>query len=344
LFFSSTLFYYKYEQQFHQKGECMNMFTELMNAAKNALHSCLKVKSSESVLIVTDPPLVNIGQAFYNAASEITSDVLLVQMPVGKYNGEEPPEKVSELMCRFDVVIAPTSRSLTHTNARRQACQAGARVGTLPGITEDIMIRTLSADYDQIAERTYRLKKLLEKATEVKITTALGTDITLPVKGQKVIASTGIVDKPGTFGNLPSGEAYLTPIEGKTNGIFVVDASMAGIGKIQDKPITIRVENGMAVEITGGKEAGLLLEQIEKIGEKARNIAELGIGTNDRAIVSGLILEDEKVMGTVHIALGNNLSMGGTVDVPFHVDGILLKPNVWVDDYQLLREGELSLP
>lgn len=331
--------------EFQMKGDFIMVDpNELLFAAENALLNCLKAKPHEKVLIVTDTNLISIGQSFFSVAQKNCKRAVLVQIAVGEYNGQEPPDEIAELMTKFDIVIAPTTRSLTHTNARRNACKHGARVGTLPGITKDIMIRTLSANYSIIEERTLKLKSFLEKGKIVRIKTNLGTDITLPIEGQKVIASTGIVDKPGSFGNLPSGEAYLTPVERKTNGIFIVDASMAGIGKIQDEPITIHVENGIAVEITGGKEAQILNQQIKKLGEKARNIAELGIGTNDRAIISGNILEDEKVMGTIHIALGNNLSMGGTVDIPFHVDGIITKPNVWIDNVQILHEGKLILP
>ncbi|GAB4181517.1 MAG: aminopeptidase [Calditrichia bacterium] len=319
------------------------MMEDLINASKIALRDCMNLQTEESLLIVTDEKKLNIGQAFYLAGKEMTKDILLIEIPVGAYNGAEPPEIATELMSRYNVIVAPTSTSLTHTDARRNACKHGARVGTLPGITEDIMARTLSADYKKIKERTLKLSELLSKGKIVRVTTELGTDITMPIEGQKVISSTGIVDKPGTFGNLPSGESYLTPIEGQTNGVFVVDASMAGIGKINDKPIKITVENGMAVKIEGGKEAKLLNEQVEKNGPKARNIAELGIGTNDKAQVTGLILEDEKVMGTVHIALGNNISMGGTVDVPYHVDGILLKPTVYLDDKLIMKDGKLLM-
>lgn len=315
----------------------------LRKACNNLLKDCMRVKPDEKVLIVTDQRLISIGLTLFEQALSITPQVILVQIPIGEFNGQEPPEDIAELMSRYSVVIAPTTRSLTHTNARRNACAKGARVGTMPGITPKIMERTLLADYRQIEKRTLKLKEVMESVETIRIKTELGTDLTLPIKGQKIIASTGIVDKPGTFGNLPSGEVYLTPIEGQAEGIFVVDASMAGIGKIQDKPIRITVKNGMATMIEGGREAKILKEQIEKIGDKARNIGEFGIGTNDKAIVSGNILEDEKVMGTVHIALGNNLSMGGTVDVPFHVDGIILKPDVWFDEKKVMERGRLLI-
>ncbi len=134
----------------------------------------------------------------------------------------------------------------------------------------------------------------------------------------------------------------MMPAEGGTNGVFVVDGSMAGIGDLGGKkPITIRVENGYAVEITGGEEADLLKSKLEPLGKPAFNVAELGVGTNDAARIIGNILEDEKVMGTIHIALGNNMSMGGTVDVPIHLDGIVKDPTVELDGRLLMKDGKL---
>ncbi len=319
------------------------MDEKLLIAAETALKDCLGVKKGEKLLVVTDELKYNIGAALFKKAGELGASPLLLQIPVGQYNGEEPPAEATELMKKADVVVAPTTKSLTHTNARREANKTGTRVGTMPGITKGIMERTMSADYKEIARITKELATKMEKTNEVRVTTPAGTDITMDISTVKIIASTGIVDQQGTFGNLPSGEAYCMPVEGKANGVFVVDASMAGIGKIEDKPIKITVKDGLAVKIEGGKEAITLKEQVEAIGEKARNLAELGIGTNEKATVSGDILEDEKVKGTVHLALGNNISMGGTVDVPFHVDGIMLKPTMWFDDEKVMEDGELLI-
>jgi leucyl aminopeptidase (aminopeptidase T) len=213
----------------------------------------------------------------------------------------------------------------------------------MPGISPQVMIRTLKADYHKIAERTRRLTKILDDAHEVRITTALGTDILLPVEGIQAISSTGLITEKGSFGNLPSGESYLMPAEGQTEGIFIVDGSFAGVGKITGQPLIITVEKGFAVKIDGGQEAVKLNALLTPFGKKAFNTAELGIGTNDEAIITGEILEDEKVMGTVHIALGNNLSMGGTCDVGIHLDGVILKPTVIVDGRTIMANGDLSV-
>jgi len=315
----------------------------LRESAEIALRDCMAVKKTETLLVVTDDKTFEIGTALFEVGKNLAKDSFLLVMPERELNGQEPPDAIAELMTKYDVVICPTAKSLTHTDARRNASKAGARVGTMPGITNEVMIRTLKADYHKIAERTNHLTKILDESSEVHITTAKGTDIIIPIDGIKAISSTGLVTKKGSYGNLPSGESYLMPVEGKTNGVFIVDGSFAAVGKIEEMPVTVQVENGFATKIEGGKEATRLNEMLEPMGEKAYNIAELGIGTNDQAIVTGAILEDEKVMGTVHIALGNNISMGGTCDVGIHLDGVILEPTVRVDGKLIMSEGELKI-
>jgi aminopeptidase len=229
---------------------------------------------------------------------------------------------------------------MTHTEDRRAATAAGARVGTLPGVTEAIMVRCMNADYRRIADRTERLCALMTNAKTIRIVAPAGTDITLPVEGRLPIASTGLFRERGQFGNLPTGEAYLAPLEGKSNGVVVVDGSMAGVGVVTS-PIRILVKDGQATDISGGREAEQFVGLLEPHGRDGRNLAEFGIGTNDRAQLSGVILEDEKVMGTIHIAFGDNKSMGGTVRVASHLDGLVKHPSVWFDDRLIMDAGRL---
>jgi leucyl aminopeptidase (aminopeptidase T) len=242
----------------------------------------------------------------------------------------------------MDVVLCPTSKSLTHTDARRRASAAGARVGTLPGVTEDIMIRCMNADYRRIAERTYALCSLMEATKVIRVQAPSGTDVILPVSGRRAFASSGLFHEKGASGNLPTGEAYLAPLEGMSNGVVVIDGSMAGIGLLS-QPIRIVVKDGYAEEIAGGPEAEQLVALLEPHGRDARTVAEFGIGTNDRARLTGVILEDEKVMGTIHIAFGDNKSMGGSVRVASHLDGLVKQPTVWFDDRKILEDGRFQL-
>lgn len=317
----------------------MSRNQELHSACLIALRDCMGVQRKEKVLIVTDEPLRPIGYALWGAAKELVENPLLVEMLPRKSNGEEPPPEVAELMKMFDVVMCPTSKSLTHTDSRRAASANGVRIATLPNVTEEIMIRCMNADYHRIAERTFRLCEMLDRTDVVRVNAPAGTDVTLPKQGRKAYASSGLFREKGQSGNLPTGEAYLAPVEGQSNGVVVVDGSMAMIGMVTH-PITITVQDGVATRIEGGTEAERLRDLIEPHGKDARNVAEFGIGTNDKAVLSGLILEDEKVMGTVHIAFGDNKSMGGSVRVASHLDGLIKEPTVWFDDQMIMKDGK----
>jgi aminopeptidase len=243
-------------------------------------------------------------------------------------------------MSSMDVVLCPTSKSMTHTDAKRNAQAKGVRVATLPGVTEEMMVRCMNADYHKIAELTNRLGDLLERTSVVRVTAPAGTDVELPIKGRKALRSHGLFRDKGMGGNLPTGEAFLAPLEGKSSGVVVVDGSMAGIGMVGE-PIKIVVEEGFATAITGGKEAARLIELLSIHGQPSRNVAEFGIGTNEKAIITGVILEDEKVLGTIHIAFGDNVTMGGSVHVQSHLDGLVKSPSVWFDKNLVMKDGTL---
>ncbi len=205
------------------------------------------------------------------------------------------------------------------------------------------MIRGLNADYEKIARLSIKLKKILDKAKHVKITAPSGTDLTFSIDKRKAIASKGLFRKKGESGNLPTGEAFIAPVEGTAEGILAVDGSMAGLGLINKANLNIKIKKGFAEDITGGANARKLRTMLDNVGRDARNIAEFGIGTNDMAKLSGILLEDEKVKGTIHIALGNNITMGGSVNVPIHLDGVVKKPTVYLDGKLLMRNGELLI-
>lgn len=170
---------------------------ELIQAADTALRTCLGLSPEEKLLIVCDNEKENIGKAFFEAGIAITDKTLLVQIPVADVNGQEPPKEVADLMRLHNVVVCPTYRSITHTDAKRNACKAGVRVATMPNISENTMIRTLKADYQQIAKRTTRLAALLDEAKMVHLTSPLGTDLHMPIEGIKAIASTGLLLQKG---------------------------------------------------------------------------------------------------------------------------------------------------
>lgn len=315
--------------------------TKLDRASEIAIVNCMGAKKKERILVISDCNKKEIGYSLFSNAIRLGYEALYVEMKPGKINGEEPPKQIADLMKQYDVVFCPTTKSLTHTDARREASAQGVRIATFPGITKDVMIRGLNADYNYISKLSIKLKKILERGKFVRITTSLGTDLSFSIAGRTSYASKGLFHKKGESGNLPTGETFLAPVEGTSNGVFVVDGSMAGLGLIKNVNLKVEVKDGYATKITGGKIATQLNKMLDAVGKDARNIAEFGIGTNPSAKLSGVLLEDEKVMGTIHIALGNNKSMGGSVNVPIHLDGVVKKPTVYLDNKLLMKEGKL---
>jgi aminopeptidase len=319
----------------------MKKLTKLDSASQIAIRDCMGAKKDEKILVITDELKREIGLSLHENAIRLGFQSLLIEMKSGRINGEEPSPVIAELMQKFDIVLCPTTKSLTHTDARRNASANGVRIATFPGITNEVMIRGMNADYNSISKRTVKLSEILESGNKIHVTSTIGTDITFSIVGRKAYASKGLFHASGESGNLPTGEAFLAPVEGTANGVFIVDGSMAGLGLIKNANIRIGVENGYATKITGGILAKKLNVILDEVGKDARNIAEFGIGTNDSAKLSGVLLEDEKVMGTIHIALGNNVSMGGSVNVPIHLDGVVKKPTVWMDGKLLMKDGKL---
>ncbi|MBI4130512.1 aminopeptidase [Candidatus Roizmanbacteria bacterium] len=173
------------------------------------------------------------------------------------------------------------------------------------------------------------------------MTSPNGTNLTLDLTGRTAIADTGLYHNPGDFGNLPAGETFIAPVEGKSYGTIVFDGCFADIEL--DAPITITVKNGVATDITGGEAARLLNQRLARVGKKgAYSIAEFGIGTNKTARLGNNLLEVEKVYGTCHIALGNNATFGGEVDVPFHSDGVILQPTIEIDGKVILKNRNFT--
>src|SRR3989344_4244562 len=312
----------------------------LNKSASIILRDCMALKKNESCLIVTDKKLKSIGELLFRKSLKICKKSKLILTEIPKSHGSEPPEYVAEEMLNYDVILLPTTKSLSHTMARENASKTGARIASMPGITEDMMEHTLNVDFYEIRNLNNKLISKLKNKIKIKIATKKGTNIEFNLKGRKWKPDDGIYTKKSAFGNLPAGEIFIAPIEGKTNGKIVCDASVGGLGKV-DKNIEIIVKNGFIENIKGGKIASQFNELLKT--KLYKSVAELGIGTNPKAKITGEVLEDEKVMGTCHIAFGNNKHFGGKIDVPFHVDFVIRNPTIYADNLLIINNGKFKL-
>ena len=308
---------------------------DLREAAETALTQCLDLGSEETCLIVTDDKRERIGETLYAEASEITDDPVIVRYPPGPQHGAEPPEPVAAALNAADVFLAPTTKSISHTRARGDACENGARGATLPGITESVFVTGLDADYEAIATHSETLHEHVCDAEEIRVTSPQGTDITIEIGDRGWLLDTGIVHDAGGFSNLPAGEIFVSPES--ANGTYVVDGTMRPHGLLEEsQQLTFEVEDGYVTEISDDEIREQIETAAEEVGQDAYNLAELGIGTNVGVdALVGSVLLDEKAAGTVHLAIGDNAAIGGETDAPLHLDGILREPTVYADGEEI---------
>ncbi|MFC7166972.1 aminopeptidase [Halospeciosus flavus] len=303
----------------------------LEEAAETAVVQCLGLEADESCVVVTDDKRETIGEALYEAACEVSADTTILRYPPGSQHGAEPPAAVAAAMRNADVFLAPTTKSLSHTRARSKACEAGARGATLPGITEDVFTTGLDADYKAIRRHCADVLAQVQDADEIRVTTEAGTDITFEPGAREWHQDTGIVHEAGDFSNLPAGEVFVSPET--ANGTYVVDGTMMPHGKLEaGQELRFEVEDGYVTDISDDDVREQVEEATQEVGDAARNLAELGIGTNVAVTdLVGSVLLDEKAAGTVHIALGDDASIGGDTEAPIHLDGIVTGPTVYAD-------------
>jgi leucyl aminopeptidase (aminopeptidase T) len=300
----------------------------------------LAVSAGDKFCVVYNHEFAAIAAALAEAAATRTADIRMEEAPPTSRNGEEPPAAVAAAMQKATAVVLLTRFSLSHTQARLRASRAGARIASLPGITEEVFARTLPVDYGQLERVGRALAAKLSEATLCHVTAPGGTDVELELQGREATCDDGDLRAAGAFGNLPAGEAYIAPLERSGRGTIVFDGSLAGWGPL-DEPLAIELEQGRAVIARGGSAAEWLLETLEAGGANGRTLGELGIGTNPGATISGLILEDEKAEGTIHLAFGTNTGFGGDNQASVHIDGLVRDASVELDGLALLREGRL---
>jgi leucyl aminopeptidase (aminopeptidase T) len=311
----------------------------LDRAVRAVVRDCLAVRAGEEVLVVCNPVTEELGALMRIEAEVEGAEATLAVISERESAAAEPPDTVAAAMRAADVVIAPTLQSLSHTAARKAASEAGVRTASMPGVTEEMLARLMGGDITDLRRRSRQLAEQLDAASEARITCPQGTELRLGLEGRAATSDGGELGESGAFGNLPCGEAFIAPLEGTVEGTLVVDGSIADLGLVEE-PVTMTIREGHLVEASG-EDGARLLKILRKHGEDGTNVAELGIGTNEAAKLTGNVLEDEKILGTAHVAFGASAAIGGTVQVPVHLDCVVLEPTIEVDGTEVLRSGEL---
>jgi leucyl aminopeptidase (aminopeptidase T) len=312
---------------------------DLDRAVQTVVHRCLAVQPGENVVVVVDAPLQHLGEKLRDAAQATGGEAVLTVMAPRATDGSEPPAPVAEALAASDVFIAPASKSLSHTLARKRASENGARGATMPHVTPDMLARLMAIDFDRLGERCRAVAGVLDAGDEAHVTCPRGSDLRLDLRGRHGIADDGDLTARGAFGNLPCGEGFIAPVGGEGT---MLSRSLASIGLTHGHPATLTIEDGHLTAATGA-EGEQLLAILREHGDRGTNVAELGVGTNEHARLTGNVLEDEKILGTVHVAFGASIAIGGTVAVPIHLDCVVTEASLTVDGTPVLRDGRYVL-
>ena len=309
----------------------------LEEGAASVLRTSAGVKAGERVLVVADPERMAVGRAFFYAAAALGTDPVLSLIRMREGAGREPPELLEAAMLEADVVLLATVHSMTHTHARRSANRAGARVVSMPGITEeDLEGGAVTVDHEQLRQTMRRLQRKLRAASEVHLVTAAGTDATLETKGRDWnFSDTGVATHKGDVTTLPAGEIFVAPLEGTAEGRLVADTFFH---EPLHAPATAILTEGHATKVVGAEAAVL---EMNRGGKEGRNVAKFGIGLNSRARPTASLPEAEKALGAVHIVFGDSVPYGGRVSAGVQVDAILTGASVDVDGKAVLDRGKL---
>jgi 2,5-dihydroxypyridine 5,6-dioxygenase len=319
----------------------------MMKGARTVVDLCANAQKGEKVLVVTDPERVSIGKALLSALYERGIEGVMAIMPPNELDGQEPSKMVAAAMMEANVILTPTSRSISHSTAVKNAMQKGARVLALSNFTE-VQMYTGGILADFVKEKVVcdRFAEYFDKGSTVKITTPGGTNFTASIAGRPGNSHSCIVHKPGLFSAIPNIEANISPVEGTSEGTIVVDGGVTNFGiGIVKTPVVYKVKGGMIYEISGGAEAALLNSMSKSVNDPAAyNIAQIAVGLNPECKqVTGQMLNDHGAYGRVHIGIGTSSSLGGKVKAPLHYDVVMEKPTMTIDGKIVLEDGVLKI-
>lgn len=303
-----------------------------------------RVQPAERVVVVTDPAMLEVAEQVAAAAADRGGRTVICSMPAREFDGQEPPATVAEAMRQAEVIFSPVSRSITHTRAMRAALEGGARAILMTAHNEAVLTSPglLETDFAAQAEVCRKIGTAFSEGSTVRLTSPRGTDLRFSIVGRHANVLTNIPE-PGELAPVPDIEVNVVPIEGTAGGRLICDASVPylGIG-ILEEPIECDVEDGFIVRMKGGPQANILKTDLDSYGDRnCYNVAELGVGLNPNARLTGNMLDDEGVLGTIHIGIGTSHTLGGEVKAPTHYDLLMWAPTIEVDGVVIQKDKEI---
>jgi leucyl aminopeptidase (aminopeptidase T) len=312
----------------------------------NVLDRCLRVRFGEQVLLLTDagtdPDVVD---AFEESIGVRGGVPVVSRMPVPDLPGQEPPATVAAAMRSAGAVIELTSLFIGSSLARRRATAAGVRYLAMPGVRIETFRADgpLTVDFDGVRADAERVGAAWQEASSYRLTTPAGTDLRGSVAGRPGRVLHGVAREPGDYMAPPDIESGTAPVEGSSTGVVVVDADLLFMGQGPlPSPVALRFDDGDLIGVEG-EEADRLRQMLDRCADpRMANLAEVSVAFNPNGRVCGVPMETESARGTAHVALGNSIAYGGSVDAVAHLDCVMRDATLELDGEPVIAAGVLA--
>lgn len=313
--------------------------------ARKVVRQLAGVRAGMDVLVLHDPYTVANAEPLTLAVTELDASPTLLQMPPGGHHGAQLSPIVAAAMRASSLVIAATRRNIAHTQARRDAQKGGTHVIVLPESDGDefFLAAGWKADFAALRPQIDALAQALTEASVARVRSKGGTDLTVSLAGRRGRSLNGYANAD----DISAGyclESSIAPVEGTAEGRIVVNASIPGVTLIEEQPVVITFEKGMAVAIEGGREAAKFRDLLRSFNDpNVYNLGELGVGMNPCCVIDGTMLSDESVYGAFQLALGTSAYIGGTCLAAAHYDTIVTDAQLELDGVVVFDDGRLLI-
>jgi leucyl aminopeptidase (aminopeptidase T) len=326
----------------------------LLPGARNAVQTCLSVEPGERIALIADRPSSKVAASLARAIDESGAELIPVLLErLARRPLREPPALVVEALERCDAGILcvqpregelPTRMAIVGIVERRQI-----RYAHMVGVTPEIMMQGMRADYTQVDRLCDRLRDRMSSARQLKVRTGSGTAFTATFDPSIAWVKTSGLISPRYWSNLPAGEVFTTPA--RVDGTFVCDATVGDYfgpkyGDLRDTPMVLEIENGRLVAVRSDRtDLGREFWEYCHTDSNSDRVGELAFGTNlGVSEMIGVLLQDEKVPG-VHLAFGDPYGSQTNADwaSTTHVDVLTRRCDAWIDDEPVISQGRYLL-
>lgn len=321
---------------------------DVTRSAELIIRRLLDVKAGEQVAVVCDPHSeMAMVYALAGAVESVGGEYTILMMPTrttARKNDLTPViekglEAADCLVGLTGSCGAPTySAAVKKLYDRKQLRTISMVMRSMDNFTEG----AARADYDALYEDGQKLAAIWREAEQIHLTTPAGTDLRAPIRGEEVIIECGFATEPGLEAAFSDGEVSQMPQQGRANGVLVVDGPIAHIG-MPDSPIRLEVSDGRVTTVEGTSRQAEELRHIVENVKDADNVAEIGIGLNPLSRRNGDFEEEKKGRGNVHVAIGDNIFYGGSVQSAVHMDMVMYRSTVQLDGQTIVDHGVVQI-